>query len=103
MASMYISEYSHMGHDGGNIGGGALAQLPQEPSAATQKVTFTTTVASAAFNAETRIICVRLDASGHVSFGNSSVAATTSHKPLTAGTDYYFGVKPGDYIAAVTA
>ena len=103
MANMYISEYSQMGQDGGSSGGGAVAQLPAEPAAATQKVAFTTTTASAAFNAETRIVCVRLDAAGHVSFGATAPTATTNHRLLTAGQDYYFGVKPGHFIAAVTA
>ena len=101
MANMYITEYSHMGHDGGNVGGGALAQIPKEPAVAEQKVAFTTTTASAAFNLDTRIVCIMLDAAGHVKFGSSTVTATTSSRLLTADTEYYFGVNPGAYVAAV--
>lgn len=95
MASMYISEYEDIGKDGK----GWRAQMPLEPSVTTQKVTFTTAAASAAFNDNTSYICVHLDADGHVTFGIAPTA-TVSHKKLIANTDYYFAVIKGQKVSA---
>jgi hypothetical protein len=96
MANMYITEYKDMGYAGDGL------QIPQEPDVADQKVTFTTSTASAAFNAATRYVMIRLDAAGHVKFGTGPTA-TTSNRPLTADVEYYFGVASGSKVAAVTA
>jgi len=112
MANMYISEYSAVAHAGNDPGinyglfyrpAGIALQIPVEPPVTTpQKVTFTTTAQSAAFDAGTKFICVHLDADGHIAVG-ADPTATTNHRKLIAGVDYYFGVTAGNKIAAVAA
>ena len=97
MTTLYVTEYKQMGHAQGN-----LAQLPQEPAVAEQAVTFTTTTASSAFNAETTYVCLRSSGDCHVVFDDAPTATTGSRK-LSANTEYYFGVRRGDKVAAVDA
>ncbi len=96
MAVMYITEYATA------IGSGAL-QVPQEPPLAVQKVTFTTTTASAAFHADTTFISLQLDATGHVHFDNVPVATTSTSRKHIADTVSFHGVLRGSKVAAITA
>lgn len=98
MAVMYIQEYAGTGM----AAGGSAVQVGQEPKLAGQAVTFTTTTASAAFNADTELVRIVCDAAAHIEFGSSAPTATTSHAPIAANTPEYFGVKGGHFVAAVT-
>lgn len=98
MASLYISEYERLVEDA--TGKPVLAGM--EPAVTTQKVTFSTSAASAALNSRTRYVRIVVDANAHLAFG-SSPTATTNDAPIQANSPEYFGVvNAGIKIAAVT-
>ena len=86
MATAYISEYKDIPSMHGGV-------LPIEPvPIATQVVTYTTSTASTAFNAETRWVRVNVDAIAHVAHD----AAATANSPRYNGdTTTYIQVKKG--------
>lgn len=94
MAIAYIGEYSGLAM---TVGGGAAAVV-QEPAVTTQKVTFTTATASAAFNAATRVIYFIADADCRLLFGAAPVA-TADHPLYKANVAYYFGVAAGHKVS----
>ena len=95
MASMYISEYRGV-QAGPN---GEPIQAGSEPSITTQKVTFSTATASAAFNAATNLVRISCDAEAHLSFGTAPTA-TASHLNIQADSPEYFIVVPGQKVSA---
>lgn len=97
MANAYVTEYVALARDGFNFH--IAAGL--EPAIAEQKVTYTTTTQSAAFNALTRFIMVHVDAVSHLAFGDNPTAATTAHR-IAANETRFYGVQPGQKIAFVT-
>lgn len=60
----------------------------------TQQVTFTTSTASAAFQSDTRMILVTVEARCHFEIGETPVATSASF-PLEPGVPYTFGVPAG--------
>lgn len=96
MASLYIAEYATLP----NLASGQ-PQIAPEPSIATQKVTFSTTTQSNAFNAQTRYIAVTADGIFSYSVG-SNPTATTSTFRVAADSIIYMAVQPNDKIAAIT-
>lgn len=98
MATLFVCEYNVESWS-------APVALPAspEPAVATQKITFTTSTASAAFGATTRYVRVIADADFYFAFGAAPTAATTSGAFMKANTVEYFRVNPGDKVAAVTA
>lgn len=102
MAIMHIAEYERLARDSeGNI-----LQAGEEPATTTQAVTFTTTVASAAFRDSTRFVRISLDGAGFVKFGVTPTATTAVDTPMAANVPEYFGVRPQSVdalaVAAVT-
>lgn len=95
MATLYITEYSALARDAG----GQSTVVAKEPAVTTQTVTYTTTTASAAFNAETAYVRIVSSADGHILFGATPVA-TASTTPVAAKVDYWFGVIAGQKVAA---
>jgi DUF917 family protein len=98
MASMYITEYARLGVD-------SRAGVPAAecPPVASQKVTTSgTTAQSAAFNANTKIIRVHVDAITSIEVGGTNPTATTGSARLAADQTEYFVVKAGDKIAGIT-
>ena len=94
MANLYISEY------------GAITtvqsdreQAGSEPPKATQKVSYTASAASAAFNGDTGFVRVIADADAFLVFG-ASPTATASGMFLPGNTVEYFGVEAGQKVAA---
>jgi hypothetical protein len=75
-------------------------QIAQMPPVAEQKITFTTTTQSAAFNSATRFIRVHPTSICSIAIG-SSPTATTSTMRMAADQVEYFGVTAGDKIAFV--
>lgn len=82
-------------------------QIPQEPGLADQIITTSgTSAASAAFNANTRMIAVSSPAAQAVAYlvsatpGATPTALTTSLR-LPANNLIYLGVRPGDKIAFI--
>jgi len=95
MASLYISEYDETA----SVSGGQAVQVGKEPSVADQKVTYTSSTASAAFNDKTVFIRVIADATVHLKFGANPTADATDLM-LPANKEEYFGVTPGQKVAA---
>lgn len=95
MATLQIQEYSRLAKDSN----GHRIQAGVEPAQASQSVTYTTTAASAAFGEQTKLIRVIADADAHLSFG-AAPTATVANMRITADTSEYFGVKPGQKVAA---
>lgn len=97
MSTLYVSEYVSLAQAQTGI-----AMCGQEPCLVDQAVTFTTTTASSAFNAQTKFVRVTSDADCHIEFGTAP-EATTSNKKMVAGQAEYFGVSGGHKVAAVDA
>lgn len=101
MASLYITEFVALPKDGPYD---ASQPMPVGalPPVAEQKVTFTTSTQSAAFNAATRYVRVISDAACHIAAG-ANPTATTSNMRLIADAPEYFGVVAGQKLAAIAA
>lgn len=101
MASLYITEFVALPKDGPYD---ASQPMPvgATPAVAEQKVAFTTSTQSAAFNAATRYVRIISDATCHLAFG-ANPTATTSNMRVVADSAEYFGVVAGQKVAAVTA
>ncbi len=96
MADLYIEEYADLGRSSDGqpvpIAGDTIT---------TQKVTYSTTAQSAAFNSRTRFIAIT--SPGIFSYlRGADPTATTSHFRVPADTILYLKVHPGHKIAAVT-
>ena len=90
MASLYITEYERMARDqDGNV-----MQCGEEPAVTSQKVTYTTSAASAALNKRTCLVRLKADADFHLKVGTAP-AATASHPHYEANVEYFIGVRPG--------
>lgn len=95
MGVLYITEYQKYS------GSGTPFQAPLEPEQASQKITYTTPVASAAFGKNTYLIRVHTDSICSVVVGTAPVA-TTTNKRLAANQTEYFAVVPNQKISAIT-
>jgi len=98
--AVYIREYADMA-----VAYGKAMPVGSEPSAlaADQKLTNSGTSApSAAFNANTNLVCVHTDAIISIVFGVTVPTATTGHLRMAADTTMFFGVRPGTYLAVIT-
>ena len=88
-ATCKISEYRNLG-----VGAdGRTVPVAQEPARTEQTVTYTTSTASATFNAATRFIRVICDAKAHFKVSVSGTAATANSPYLAADSAEYFGVR----------
>lgn len=95
MAYLYITEYSSPNpkdRDGD-------VMLALEPAIAEQKVEFTTSTQSAAFNAATSVIRIIADADCHLEFG-ANPTATANNQLLPANVIEWRQVVPGQEVAA---
>lgn len=95
MASMYIQEYRDIAKDEA----GFVVQAGKEPAIATQKVTYTSSTASAAFHQDTRFVRITCDAEAHLAFGVAPTATANSMN-MQADTPEFFGVVGGQKVAA---
>ena len=82
---------------------GQAMQIPSVPPLAGQVVTFTTSTQSAAFNASTTFIRIKAVDACHLEFGVNPTATTSSVIKMDAGETEYFGVTPGQKVAAINA
>lgn len=106
MATLYISEYSHMAVAGSGMGPAFVgAQAPQEPALVEQTVAISGTPASSsAFGGFTQFIRVHTDAICSIVFGlaGSSPSAATTNKRLAANQTEFFGVSPGMLLSVIS-
>lgn len=102
MANLYISEYTGVSIGSGQ-GGAANVNVSagQEPALVEQQVVYTTSTQSAAFNAQTHFVRIHTDSICSILFGANPTAVITS-KRMAANQTEYFGVTPGQKVAAVT-
>lgn len=98
MAYMYISEYSGLSSNPN----GSPIQAGNEPSITTQKITFSTSAQSAAFQPTTHLVRITCDAEAHLAFG-SGPTATVADLQVQGDSPEYFTVDPGHQVAAITA
>lgn len=97
--AVYIREYADLA-----VAFGKSMQVGAEPAsvAADQKIAnLVTSVASAAFNANTNMVCVHTDAIISITFGMTAPTATTGHLRMAADTTMFFGVRPGMFLAVI--
>lgn len=97
MASLFIREYA-------NIAGarGRSAPVPMEPGTDQSVLTFSTSAASAAFGATTKLVRIYSDTAFHYVVA-ADPTATTSHLKWPASTPCEFGVLPGQKVAVIAA
>lgn len=93
MATAYITEYGGTGAE--------RAQIAAAPAVASQTVAIGSEAKSAAFNNNTRLIRVHVDAICSVLIGPSPTATTSSAR-MAADSTEYFGVNPGDKISVIS-
>lgn len=88
MATMYVSEFSDVGHIGGTVPSGS------EPST-DQVVTYTGTAGvSTAFKPSTKLVRIHVDGIASILFGTAPTAVANTNKRLTAGQTEYFVIPP---------
>ena len=86
-ATCKISEYGYVVQDSS----GRIVPVAAEPPLTTQTVTYTTSTASNAFNAQTRFIRVVCDAKAHFVVA-ASPTATANSPYVPANAPEYFGI-----------
>ena len=87
MANLYVTEYSRVAS--ADYGSGIQAGL--EPPVTQQKVSFTSSTQSSAFNSDTRLIMVHTDANCHIEIAENPTATTNSRR-LPAGSTVFYGI-----------
>lgn len=90
MAYAYIIECEEQG----KADRGHRVPVPMMPPVTTQRVTYTTSAQSAAFNGRTTLVGFRIPEAAHVAWG-ADPTATVSTPLFAAGTEFWFGVEPG--------
>ena len=98
MATLYITEFAQAGVDGMNN----PIPMASVPPLAKQTVGITAgSLASNAFNADTKLVRVHADAICSIEFGAAPVAAATSAR-MAAGQTEYYSVRGGMKVAVIT-
>ena len=96
MAKIYITEHKNPTY----LLGAPLPVLAYPPIASQTVVNTGATTQSAAFNAETKIICIHTDSICSVEFG-ANPAATTASRRLAANSTEFFEVVAGQKVAVI--
>jgi hypothetical protein len=99
MAILDVTEFSSLGQDQ-NAKHALAGQTP--PQALQQVAVGAGSTVSAPFGAATRIVRLHTDVICRVEFGPTPIAAATSFR-MAANTTEYFGVIPGQAVAAITS
>ncbi len=94
MANLYITEFKGTGRDPR----GTPIQAAPGPALAQQKVAFTTSSQSNAFNQATGLVRLTADADAHIKFGENPTA-TANDMLLPSGCVEYFTVPTGYKLA----
>lgn len=90
MAYAYIIECEAQGKSDQ----GHRVEVPKFPPVTTQRVTYSTSAQSAAFNGRTTLVGVYLPELAHTAC-STNPTATASSFPFPAGSIFWFGVEPG--------
>jgi hypothetical protein len=90
MATLYISEYAHLGQQAGTV----VAAAEQPPLAEQTVAIGASSAQSAVFNTKTEWIGLHADVVCSILIGLTPTA-TASNKRLAAGVDYMFKVQRG--------
>jgi hypothetical protein len=102
----WIREYKSLVHAAAQSAPGVVnlvtAQVAKEPGADQAPITFSASVQSASFGADTRFIAIISDAAFHYVVGDDPVATTNALR-VPADTPLYLGVDPGGKIAVIAA
>ena len=96
MAKIYITEHKNPTY----LLGAPLPVLAYPPIASQTVVNTGATTQSAAFNAETKIICIHTDSICSVEFG-ANPTATTASRRLAANSTEFFEVVAGQKVAVI--
>lgn len=89
MATLYLTEYQ-----------GSAFNAAQEPEIVTQTKAIGTAIQTNAFNKNTYLIRVHVDAICSILVGTNPTA-TTSSKRMAANQTEYFAVKPGQILSVI--
>lgn len=96
MATLYVTEYTKLAHDGR----GMTIIVGLEPST-TQTQAISGTSATVTLRNSTTFARLHTDAICNIAFGGSSVTATASSMRLVAGQTEFFGISTGAMTVAV--
>lgn len=94
MATAYIVELEGAGKESGNS-----VPVPVTPVVTHQRVSYTTSTQSAAFNGRTRLIELDLAADAYIEIGPNPTATTSTWRVTSASCPRTFQVRAGDKIA----
>ena len=105
MATLYVAEFAGVANVGapsaGNASTTGFSHIGGTPPLAEQTLSIgVSSVASAAFNAKTRMVRLHCDAVCSVAFSKSPTASATNAR-LAANQTEYFGVSPGSKVAVI--
>lgn len=99
MATLYITEFSHIAPTA--TPGGETAPAPVAAGVAEQSMAITAgSTPSAAFNAKTFFVMIHTDAICSLAFGAAPTAVTTAHR-MAANETRFYGVTPGQKVAVI--
>lgn len=98
MATAWITEFADI-----SAGSGSKidVQVAATPALTVQKITYTTSTASAAFGSNTKLVRILVSNGGarsFIAFG-AAPTATTDTSPIEDSVAEYFGVTPGQKVA----
>ena len=97
MSNVTIREYADLA-----VTYAKYAQAGAEPAIADQAVTTSGVSAqSAAFNANTRLVCIVTVTQVAVAFGSNPTALITTSLRIPANSMVFFGVKPGQKVSLI--
>jgi len=100
MANLSITEFERLSRDVA----GNLIPVGHQYSVTVQNVDYTAgSTQSAAFQDSTKFIRVVADTDVRILFGSNPTAVANSSILMASGSAEYFGVAPGEKVAAITA
>lgn len=98
MATLYITELSHITRDPSN--NPILA--PLVPGIEQSVSIGAVSTSSAAFNTLTNFILINTDTTCFLAFGDGSATATTSKHRMSANETRFYSVRPGMVVAVIS-
>ena len=100
MSNLSITEFERQVHGPS----GTVIPVGMQHGETIQNVSYTTvSTQSAAFGATTKFVRIVADVDTRILFGANPTALASASVLMAAGSSEYFGVIPGDKVAAITA